>query len=289
MKIDDVKRICVVGAGNMGHQIALRAALSGYTVRCTDSFPGSLEKAEAFVESYLPERVTKGKLSQEQAREARDKISFTDSLEDAAADADFVIEAITEDLQVKRQLFSRLDEVCGPHTILATNSSFLVSSLIADATKRPEKVLNMHFFNPALVMRLVEVVQGAHVSAETAEITMELSRRLEKTPILLGKEIYGFVVNRILAALNKEALFLLDQGVASAEDIDVAMENGLGHPMGPFRLLDLTGVDLNYQVALSRYQETGDRADIPSPTLARMFATNQWGRKTGRGFYSYDD
>lgn len=164
----------------------------------------------------------------------------------------------------------------------------LGSSLIAEATGRPDKVVNMHFFNPALVMKLVEVVKGPHVSADTAEATMDLARRMEKTPILLRKEIYGFVVNRILAALNKASLFLLDQGVASAEDIDTAVENGLGHPMGPFRLLDLTGVDLNYLIALSRYQETQDSADIPSPTLARMYALEQWGRKTGRGFYTYD-
>ncbi|MCL4368431.1 MAG: 3-hydroxyacyl-CoA dehydrogenase family protein, partial [Actinobacteria bacterium] len=237
----------------------------------------------------LPERVQKGKLSEEQVRAARAGLRFVARLEDAVGDADFVIEAISEDLGLKRELFVRLDQLCGPDAILATNSSFLASSLITDATSRPDKVVNMHFFNPALVMKLVEVAKGPHVSDDTIATTMELARRLDKNPILLKKEIYGFIVNRILAALNKEALFLLDQEIASAEDIDAAVEGGLGHPMGPFRLLDLTGVDLNYAVGLARYQETRQPADIPSPTLARMYATREWGRKTGVGFYRYDD
>ncbi|MBS3948812.1 MAG: 3-hydroxyacyl-CoA dehydrogenase family protein [Dethiobacter sp.] len=287
MQIGDIKKICVVGAGNMGHQIALQAALSGFRVSCTDTSTDALQKAAQFVETYLPERVVKGKLTTEQAASARENIGFTGSLEEAARDADFVIEAATEKIVLKRKIFAELDRICPPHAILATNSSFIVSSKIADATSRPSQVCNMHFFNPALVMKLVEVVQGAHTAPETAEVTVELCRRMGKTPVLLKKEIYGFLVNRILAALSNEALFLLDQEIASAEDIDVAVVNALGHPLGPFRLMDLTGIDLSYHIAMELYQETGNPSEKPSPTIVEKYARGEWGRKTGRGFYQY--
>jgi 3-hydroxybutyryl-CoA dehydrogenase len=287
MNIQDLKTICVVGAGNMGHQIALRCALSGYRVRCTDANPEVLKKAEAFADSYLPERVQKGKLSEEHARQARANLSFIADLTEAASDADFVIEAVLEKLDVKRAVFAQLDAICPPHTILATNSSFIVSSKIAPVTNRPEKVVNMHFFNPALVMKLVEVVKGPHVSDETVEVTMELAKRLEKNPVLLNKEIYGFLVNRILGALHDEAVFLLDQGIASAEDIDRAVVEALGHPMGPFRLMDLTGIDLAFHISMERYLETQDPRDKPSPTIVEKYVRGEWGRKTGKGFYEY--
>jgi 3-hydroxybutyryl-CoA dehydrogenase len=287
MTLQDVKTICVVGAGNMGHQIALRCALSGYRVKCTDTSGEALQNAEAFVERYLPERVQKGKLTEEQARQARANLTFTPDLREAAADADFVIEAVLEKLDVKRSVFAELDRICPPHTILATNSSFIVSSKIAPATRRPEKVINMHFFNPALVMKCVEVVKGPHVAEETVQVTMELAKRLEKNPVLLHKEIYGFLVNRILAALNREAVFLLDMGIASAEDIDQAVVDALGHPMGPFRLMDLTGIDLAYHIAMERYIETQDPAEKPSPYIVEKYVKKEWGRKTGKGFYEY--
>ena len=283
------QKICVVGAGNMGHQIALCAAIAGYRVKCTDIDPGVLQKAEQFADRYLPERVAKGKLDVETARRARANLSFTTSLEEAAGDADFVIEAILEKLDLKRQLFARLDKIAPPHAILATNSSFIVSSKIAGATGRPEKVCNMHFFNPALVMKLVEVVKGPHVSDETAQTVMEVSRSMGKTPVLLKKEIYGFLVNRILAAINHEALFLYDMGIASYEDIDTAVVLALGHPMGPFKLMDLTGIDLSYYIGMERYRETGDPAHKPSPVIVEKFVKKEWGRKTGKGFYDYGD
>src|SRR5665647_286127 len=234
----------------MGHQIALSAALAGYQVSCTDISQEMLNNAEAFARTYLPERVAKGKLTQEQANQAMMNISFTQNLEEAAGDVDFVIEAAVEKMDIKRKLFADLDRITPPHAILATNSSFIVSSKIADATKRPDKVINMHFFNPALVMKLVEVVQGPHTSTETAQVTMDLCKKMGKSGAWLKKEIYGFLVNRILAALNQEALFLADIGIASYEDIDTAVVNGLGHPMGPFRLMDLTGIDLAYTVRM---------------------------------------
>lgn len=283
----DIKTICVVGAGNMGHQIALSAALAGYKVICTDISRETLQKAQDFADSYLPERVAKAKLSREEAAAARARLSFTGDLTAAAGEADLVIEAALEKLDLKRKLFAQLDGICPPHTILATNSSYIVSSKIAGATGRPEKVCNMHFFNPALVMKLVEVVKGPHVSEDTVGVIMEVCRKLGKIPVLLKKEIYGFLVNRIVAATKNEALYLHDMGIASPEDIDTAVVHALGHPMGPFRLMDLTGIDLTYYVSTERYQETGDPGHKPSPTIVEKYIRKEWGRKTGKGFYDY--
>ncbi|AET66516.1 3-hydroxyacyl-CoA dehydrogenase [Desulfosporosinus orientis DSM 765] len=288
MKLEDIKKICVIGAGNMGHQIAVCCALAGYQVSCTDISQEMLDKAESFAKGYLPERVAKGKMKQEQADMALANLSFSNKLEEAAGDADYVIEAAVEKIEVKRKLFADLDRITPSHAILATNSSFIVSSEVAYSTKRPEKVCNMHFFNPALVMKLVEVVQGAHTSAETAQITMDLAGKLGKTGVLLKKEIYGFVVNRILAALNAEAMFLADMGIATPEEIDIAVTNALGHPMGPFRLVDLTGIDLAYYIGMERYQTTGDPKDKPSPLIVEKFTKGEYGVKTKKGFYTYD-
>lgn len=288
MNIEDIKAIGIIGAGNMGHQIAVCCALAGYKVTCTDISQEMLDKAEAFAKSYLPERVTKGKLSQEQADMALDNLRFTPSLEEAAGGADYIIEAAVEKMAIKRKLFADLDRIAPPQAILATNSSYIVSSQIADATKRPDKVCNLHFFNPALVMKLVEVVQGPHTSEETAQITMDLSAKLGKRAVWLKKEIYGFLVNRILSALSQEALFLAEMGIATPEEIDIAVTNALGHPMGPFRLMDLTGIDLTYYRTMERYQNSGDPKLKPSPLVIEKFIKGEWGKKTKRGFYSYE-
>jgi len=283
----EVKNICVIGAGNMGHQIALSAALAGYKVVCTDINEEILKQAENFVDTYLPQRVTKGKLTEEESQAARARVSFTSDLTEAARDADLVIEAVIEKLDLKRKIFADLDKICPPHAILATNSSYIVSSKIADVTSRPGKVCNMHFFNPALVMKLVEVVKGPHVSDDTVEIVMEVCKKMGKVPVMLQKEIYGFLVNRIVSAIKNEALYIYDMGVATPEDIDTAVVHALGHPMGPFRLLDLTGVDLTYYISTERYQETGDPKYKPSPIIVEKFIKKEWGRKTGKGFYDY--
>lgn len=288
MPIPGVNNICVVGAGNMGHQIALCCAIAGYSVKCTDISPEILKKAEDFAGSYLGDRVARGKMAEEAAKQARANISFTSGLGEAAGDADVVIEAILEKLDLKLELFARLDEICPPHAILATNSSFIVSSKIAPATRRPSQVCNMHFFNPALVMKLVEVVKGPHTSDETAQKIYDLSKDIGKVPVLLNKEIYGFLVNRIVAAINYEALYIHDMDVASFEDIDKAVTLALGHPMGPFRLMDLTGIDLAYHIGLERYRETGDPAHKPSPLVVEKYIRKEWGQKTGKGFYDYN-
>lgn len=287
MKFEDIKNICVVGAGNMGHQIALQAAIVGYRVTCSDINPETLKKADKFVDDYLPGRVKKGRLTREQADNARANIRFTDSLEEAVSDADFVIEAATEVLELKRRIFADLDRLAPKHAILATNSSFIVSSRIADVTQRQDKVLNMHFFNPALVMKLVEVVKGPHVSDESADITMKLCEAMQKVPVLLKKEVDGFLLNRIFAAISNEAAWLLEMGVADVEDIDKACVYGAGHPMGPFRLNDLTGLDLSYIMKMERFRETGNMADLPGPRLTEHYIKGEYGEKTGKGWYDY--
>ncbi len=283
-----INKIAIIGAGNMGHQIAMCAALSGFQVKCIDTNSEILDKAISFADNYLQERINKGKLSSEVANQARENLIFVTTIEEAASDADLVIEAIIEKLDIKRTLFTQLDKICPEHTILATNSSYIVSSKIADATSRPDKVCNMHFFNPALVMKLVEVVKGLHVSDETVERVIEVAKKMSKTPVLLHKEIYGFLVNRFLQATRQEALKLLDMGVASYEDIDTAVMNGLGYPMGPFSLLDLTGIDLAYHVGMEKYAESGDAADRPSPTIVEKFTKGEFGKKVGKGFYDYE-
>ncbi len=287
MTVNDIKNVCVVGAGNMGHQISLLCAIYGYKTTCTDVIPEVLKKAEKFVDTYLPGRVDKGKLTKEQAEAARKNISFTSNLEEAAKDADFVIEAAIEVLDIKRKVFADLDRFTPPQAILATNSSAIVSSMIADATKRPDKVVNMHFFNPALVMKLVEVVKGPHVSDETAQITMQLCEKLEKVPVLIKKEVEGFLLNRIFRVISREALWMLEMGIATAEDIDKACVYGAGHPMGPFRLMDLTGIDLAYIMSTERFKKTGDFADLPVPSVTEKYVQGRYGQKSGKGWYDY--
>jgi 3-hydroxybutyryl-CoA dehydrogenase len=287
MTVNDIKTICVVGAGNMGHQISLLCAIHGYKTICSDVIPEVLKKAEKFADTYLPGRVEKGKMTKEAAEAARKNISFTLDMKEAAKNADFVIEAATEVLALKRKIFADLDKFAPPHAILATNSSYIVSSLIADATKRPDKVCNMHYFNPALVMKLVEVVKGPHVSDETAKITFELCEKLEKIPVLLKKEVDGFLLNRIFRAISREAHWILEMGVATPEDIDKACVYGAGHPMGPFRLNDLTGIDLTYIMSMEAFRKSGDRADLPTPSIVERYIKGHYGEKTGKGWYDY--
>jgi 3-hydroxybutyryl-CoA dehydrogenase len=271
----------------MGGQIALCAAMAGYRVNCVDIDAKVLERLRKFVDTYLPYRVAQGKMTGETAETARENLFLTTVLEEAAASADLVIEVIPEVLSLKRRLFERLDKICPAHTLLVTNSSFIVSSRIADVTGRPEKICNMHFFIPPVAMLPVEVVRGPHTSAETAGIIAQVCRSMGKVPIILHKEIHGFLVNRILSAVQREAQFLYDTGVASYEDIDRAVTEGLGHKIPPFRLMDLIGLDLVLLIAREHYMETGDPALKPSPAVVEMVAQNRLGRKTGRGFFDY--
>ena len=281
-------RLAVVGAGSMGAQIAQQAALHGIDAVLHDLDEDQLRKARASNQGHIARRVEKGRLSEEKAREALERVRETTDLREAAREADFVIEAVFEDLDVKRSIFHDLDELAPAHAVLASNSSTIGISKIADATRRPDRCLNMHFFYPVLVMDLVEVVRGPQTSDETIERGMALAREMGRTPVLLKKEIDGFIVNRILHAATQEAYRLLDADVASFEDIDAAVEKGLNWPMGPFRLGDFSGLDVTYNARLHMYRSTGDERYRPSPQLEAKVKAGKLGRKSGEGWYRYD-
>jgi len=287
MKTDDVKRILVVGAGQMGAQIAMQSALHGYALTLNDLSMDLLQKGMAGNRKQLERRVQKGQMTKDQMEEAIARVRLEPDLEKAGRDADFVIEAIVERLEPKRECFAKLDRVCPPHAILATNSSTLMNSQIASATRRPDKCVNMHYFYPPLVMKLVEVVKGQATSEETVEITAEVARRSGRDAVILRRELPGFLVNRILRALVREAYYGLDQGVANHADIDKAVELGLNHPLGPFKLGDLSGLDIGYNARLETYEVTKDPNDKPPQELEKRVKRGDLGRKTGRGFYDY--
>jgi 3-hydroxybutyryl-CoA dehydrogenase len=288
MAVEDIKNIAVIGAGNMGHQLAVLCALNGFRTICMTRSTERLDSAEKFFEQYVSSRVSKQKMTKEAAQQAAENIIFTRDLKKAVQDADFVIEAIVDKIDIKREVFAEIDSIAPSHAILTTNSSYIVSSKIADATKRPDKVCNMHFFNPALVMQLVEVVKGPHVSEETALTTYALSEKLGKLPVMLNKEVEGFLTNRIIRAIRLEAYWLLDMGVADVADIDRAVELATGSKMGPFRRNDLTGLDLSLIHAVEKFQETGDLKDMPSPSLVKKVSEGKYGKKTGEGWYKYE-
>lgn len=283
-----VQKIVVVGGGAMGSQIAMVGALGGYDVCLVDIAGEMLEKAKTSLRGHMDNRIQKGRLSADTVDAAFSRLTFDTSVVKAVADADFVIEAVVEKLDVKRELFATLDAHAPSHAIFATNSSTIVSSKLADATQRPDKVCNMHFFNPALVMQLVEVVRHPETSDDTVETTVEIVKQIGKSPIVLNKEISGFVANRILGALMDEAVNLYEQGIASFEDIDIAVTKGLNHPIGPFALMDLTGIDVNYFVRMQRFSESGDTSDKPKASIVEKFEKGELGRKTGKGWYTYD-
>jgi 3-hydroxybutyryl-CoA dehydrogenase len=271
----------------MGAQIAQQAALNGVDVRLHDKSGEQVAKAVESNRGHLMRRVEKGKLGQADAELALSRVGTTNDLAEAVADADFVIEAVFEDLQLKRAIFAELDRLAPSESVLASNSSTMGISKIADATSRPERCVNVHFFYPVLVMDLVEVVRGPQTSDGTVERAMAMVREMGRTAVLVNKEIDGFIVNRILHAATQEAYRLLDAGVASFEDIDTAVEKGLNWPMGPFRLGDFTGLDITYNARLHMYRTTGDERFRPSPQLEAKVKAGKLGRKSGEGWYRY--
>jgi 3-hydroxybutyryl-CoA dehydrogenase len=282
-----IERVLVVGAGQMGHQIAMLCALGGYTTILQDVNAKSLQKAEESLENRMNQWVDQQKITNEQKEEAFAHLTFTTNLEEAAHDVDFVIEAIVEKLEAKRDLFQRLDSLTPAHAILATNSSTIVNSVLADVTKRPDKVCNMHFFFPPLVMDCVEVVMSEKTSEETIETVMAVCKQINRTGLLIRKEISGFVANRILGAINREALHLYEEGIADFKEIDTIVKKALGHPLGPFELIDLSGADIVYNVMELRYAESGKNEDKPSISIKEKMRSGNLGRKTGQGFYTY--
>lgn len=282
-----MEQVTVIGAGAMGRQIALQCALRGFSVVLNDSQPAALDGAIAFYREYLDGRIAKGKLSADDCDAALARVRITPVLADAARDASVVIEAIIEQFEPKADLFRQLDALCASGTLLATNSSNMRGSRLAQVTQRPGQVLNLHFFNPALVMELVEVVVHPLVPEAVVVQAMDFCRSIGKTPVLMRKEVPGFIVNRIFRALTREAVSLLEGGYASAADIDLAVIKGLGHPMGPLRLLDTTGVDVSYLARMDEYLETGVEASKPNELLKQMYERGEWGKKSGKGFYDY--
>ena len=287
MAIDDIKTICVVGAGTMGSQIAQQCALGGYEVFLTDVSEEQLQRASEQNLRLLTRRADKGQLTKEEAGAAHQRVHTTTALEEAAVGADFCFEAVLEQLPPKLDVFAALDRVAPPHAILASNSSTIPISKIADATGRPDKCCNTHFFHPVLVMQLCEVVKGPKTSDQTIETAMELIRRIHRVPVLIEREIDGFIVNRILHAASQEAMRLFEGGYATFADIDLAVEKGLNWPMGPFKLADFSGVDITYNARREKFEGSGDEHDRPMEFLRKMVENNRLGRKTGVGFYDY--
>jgi 3-hydroxybutyryl-CoA dehydrogenase len=287
MQIEDIRNICVVGSGSMGHQIAMLCALGGFETTIQDVEERALQNAEAKLHGIMDKWVQKGKISEKKRAEAFERLTFTTSLEEAASGADFIIEAIVEKLDAKQDVFAKLDRIAPSHAILASNSSTIVNSLIVEVTNRPDQVCNMHFFFPPLVMDCVEVVMSEQTSEETAQLAMDVCKKIGRTGVLLRKEISGFVANRILGALTREAVSLYEEGIADFEDIDTICKKALNHPMGPFELMDLSGIDVAYYVSAQRFAETGDPADKPAACVEEKVKAVTLGRKTGKGWYEY--
>lgn len=283
----EIKNVTVSGAGLMGTQIAMQAALYGYQVTTYDVFPAQLEKAKAFADDWFAKRVQKGKLTAAEAAAAQLALHYSANIQAAAGQADLIIDAVPDILDIKIKSLKALDEVAPAHCIYASNSSYIVSSRFCHAVKDPSRVLNVHFFNPALVMKIVEVVKGPHVSQETFDTAFQFVESIGKTPVKIEKEIYGFVVNRIFSALTREACYLVDAGIAAPEAIDTAVKGALGHSMGPLETLDMTGLDLEYNVYMERFRTSGDKADLPAACLTEHYAKGEYGRKSGKGFYDY--
>ena len=280
-----MKKIVVIGGGTMGLDIAQVFAKKGFDVVVRDINDDIIKASEARLNKGLDKLVSKGKMDEAGKKAITDKMTFTTDL-NAAADADLVVEAAVEKLEIKKSIFADLDKICKPETILATNTSSISITAIAAATQRPDKFIGMHFFNPATVMKLVEVIRGAKTSDETYKTIHDLSVEIGKEPVEVH-EAPGFVVNKILIPMINEACDLLYTGVATAEGIDTAMKLGANHPMGPLALGDLIGLDVCQAIMDTLYSETGDSKYRCSLLIRKMVRAGQLGRKTGVGFFDY--
>jgi 3-hydroxybutyryl-CoA dehydrogenase len=283
----EINRVGVVGAGTMGNGIAQVAAQIGCEVVMRDIEDGFVQRGMKNIEKFLSKSVEKGKLDAKEKDGILGRIKGTTDMSQLS-DVDFVIEAVVEDLDLKKAVFAELDELCGPEVILASNTSSMSLTEIAAATKRPDKVCGMHFFNPVPLMRLVEVIRGYSTSDETVAITTDFAESMGKITVEVKKDTPGFIVNRIMIPHMLEAIKIVEQGIATIEDVDVAVKNGLNYPMGPFELMDLTGIDICYFVAEYFYKELNKESKWVSPNLLKtMIRAGKLGRKTGGGWYDY--
>ena len=284
----EIKKIGVVGAGTMGHGIAQVAAQIGCEVVMRDIDQAFVDRGLKNIDKFLSKGVEKGKLETSEKDAILGRIKGTTDMADLK-DVDFVIEAVIEDLELKKKVFKELDELCKPEVILASNTSSMSLTEIASATNRPDKVVGMHFFNPVPLMRLVEVIRAYFTSDETVQITTELAKKMGKVTVEVKKDFPGFIVNRIMIPHMLEAIKIVEEGIASVEDVDVAVKNGLNYPMGPFELMDLTGVDIAYFVTEYLHKELNKELKWVSPTLLKnMIKAGRLGRKTGGGWYDYN-
>jgi len=283
----EIKKVGVLGAGAMGNGIAQLAAQIGCEVVMRDIEDAFVERGMKSIDKFLSKSVEKGKIEAKDKAAIMARIKGTTDMADLK-DVDFLVEAILEDLDLKKKVFKELDEICRPEIVLSSNTSSMSITEIAAATSRPEKVCGMHFFNPAPLMRLVEIIRGYYTSDETVATATELAKKMGKVTVEVKKDTPGFIVNRIMTPHFLEAIKMLEEGIASAEDIDTAVKNGLNYPMGPFELMDLTGIDIAYHVTEYFHKELNQELKWIAPNLMKsMIKAGKLGRKTGAGWYDY--
>lgn len=281
----EVKKIAVLGAGAMGSGIAQVAAMAGYDVSMKDIKTEFTDRGMKNIETNLKKGVEKGKVTEDVMRDSLARIKPTIDLSEAASGADLVIEAIFENIDLKKETFKELDEITSPDTIFASNTSALSITEMASATKRPDKVIGMHFFNPVNLMRLVELIRGLETSPETFKVVEAVAKKMGKETVEVN-ESAGFVTSRMNVVIGNEAFYMLQEGIASAEDIDKALKLGLNHPMGPFEMTDLVGLDVRLNVLNHLYETFGEKYR-PCPLLVKYVKAGRLGRKTGKGVYDY--
>ena len=282
----EIKKVGIIGCGTMGSGIGQVCAQSGYQVVVMEKDQETLKKGFLLIESFLDKGIEKGKVSEEEKRSILDRIKGVSEYNDFH-DCDLVIEAVFEDITIKREIFQAIDKVCSGHAIFASNTSSLSIIDLASATKRPEQVLGLHFFNPVPLMKLLEIVKTLVTGEEILEICKGFGKSLGKT-VIIAKDTPGFIVNYLQLPFRLNAIRMLEAGMATREDIDAAATLGLGHPMGPLALQDLVGLDVTYAASFSIYKETGDPVFQPPVLMKKMIAAGWLGRKTGKGFYEYN-
>ncbi|HEX2329142.1 MAG TPA: 3-hydroxyacyl-CoA dehydrogenase NAD-binding domain-containing protein [Candidatus Angelobacter sp.] len=283
----EIRTIAVIGAGIMGRGIAHVAALGGYRTILEDILPASLRKAESEIRGNLDKAIELGKVSKADADAAFSRLEYASSVEEAAREADLVIEAVPEEMESKIEIFTLLDKICRPATILASNTSSLSVTEIASVTYRARKILGMHFFNPVHKMKLLEVVRALETDDETIAACAEVGKRMGKEVVVI-KEAPGFITSRINAMIGNEAFYMLQEGIATAADIDKALKLGLNHPMGPFELVDLVGLDTRLHILEYLHKSLGEKFR-PSPLLVQYVKAGRLGRKSGKGVYEYPE